>query len=102
MVFDDFFRGSGVSIIAMHPGNVATQIGDDNDEKYLHYKKKHITPKTRSPEIAGTALYYLGISDEVKSKSGLFELYVEGDAFERGVINGKLTKELVLKILNEN
>ena len=30
-----------------------------------------------------------------KSETGLFELYVEGDAFERGVINGKLTKELV-------
>ncbi len=32
-----------------------------------------------------------------KSKSGLFELYVEGDAFERGVINGKLTAELVVR-----
>lgn len=31
------------------------------------------------------------------SKSGLYELYVEGDAFERGVINGKLTKELVVR-----
>ena len=30
-----------------------------------------------------------------KSNSGLYELYVEGDAFERGVINGKLTEELV-------
>ena len=30
-----------------------------------------------------------------KSKSGLYELYVEGDAFERGAINGKLTQELV-------
>lgn len=30
-----------------------------------------------------------------KSNSGLFELYVEGDAFERGAINGKLTQELV-------
>jgi isopenicillin-N N-acyltransferase-like protein len=30
-----------------------------------------------------------------KSKSGLFELYVEGQPFERGVINGKLTKELI-------
>jgi predicted choloylglycine hydrolase len=30
-----------------------------------------------------------------KSNSGLYELYVEGDAFERGTINGKLTKELV-------
>jgi hypothetical protein len=30
-----------------------------------------------------------------KSKSGLFELYVEGQPFERGVVNGKLTKELI-------
>src|SRR6195952_4794583 len=32
-----------------------------------------------------------------KSKSGLYELYVEGDPFERGVFNGKLTKELVVR-----
>ncbi len=32
-----------------------------------------------------------------KSKSGLYELYVEGKPFERGVINGKLTKELVVR-----
>jgi hypothetical protein len=31
------------------------------------------------------------------SKSGLFELYVEGEPFERGVINGKLSKELVMR-----
>ena len=32
-----------------------------------------------------------------KSKSGLYELYVEGQPFERGVINGKLTRQLVVK-----
>lgn len=31
------------------------------------------------------------------SKSGLYELYVEGEPFERGVINGKLSKELVVR-----
>ncbi|MFZ1784340.1 MAG: C45 family peptidase [Ferruginibacter sp.] len=31
------------------------------------------------------------------SKSGLYELYVEGAPFERGVINGKLTEELVVR-----
>ena len=31
-----------------------------------------------------------------KSKSGLYELYIEGQPFERGVIEGKLTKELVV------
>jgi isopenicillin-N N-acyltransferase-like protein len=30
-----------------------------------------------------------------KSESGLYELYVEGEPFERGVANGKLTRELV-------
>jgi isopenicillin-N N-acyltransferase-like protein len=30
-----------------------------------------------------------------KSKSGLFELYVEGRPFDRGIVNGKLTKELI-------
>ena len=32
-----------------------------------------------------------------KSNSGLYEMYVEGEPFERGVINGKLSKELVIK-----
>ncbi len=30
-----------------------------------------------------------------KSETGLYELYVEGDAFERGVANGRLTRDLV-------
>lgn len=29
-----------------------------------------------------------------KNESGLWELYLEGDGFNRGIINGKLTKEL--------
>ncbi|MEO7523976.1 MAG: C45 family peptidase [Ferruginibacter sp.] len=32
-----------------------------------------------------------------KSNSGLFEMYVSGEPFERGVINGKLSKELVVR-----
>ncbi|MEJ7769689.1 MAG: C45 family peptidase [Chitinophagaceae bacterium] len=32
-----------------------------------------------------------------KSSSGLYELYVEGAPFERGVYNGKLTSELVVR-----
>lgn len=32
-----------------------------------------------------------------KSESGLWEIYVEGDGFERGVIEGKLNKELAEK-----
>jgi isopenicillin-N N-acyltransferase-like protein len=42
-----------------------------------------------------TNCYTIGNNWFRKSKSGLYELYVEGAPFERGVIYGKLTTELV-------
>lgn len=44
---------------------------------------------------ADSGLYKIGRNWFRKSESGLFELYVEGDPFERGLINGMLTNELV-------
>ena len=40
-------------------------------------------------------LYTIGNNWFRRSESGLYELYVEGDPFERGVANGKLTRALV-------
>lgn len=45
----------------------------------------------------GNGFYTIGNNWFRHSKSGLFELYVEGKPFERGVINGKLTQELVVR-----
>lgn len=45
----------------------------------------------------GNGFYTLKDSWFRHSNSGLYELYVEGDPFERGVINGKLTEELVVR-----
>ncbi|MBZ4188763.1 C45 family autoproteolytic acyltransferase/hydolase [Niabella beijingensis] len=42
-----------------------------------------------------SGLYTINNSWFRKSNSGLYELYAEGTPFERGVINGKLSKELV-------
>lgn len=42
-----------------------------------------------------TGLYTINNNWFRKSNSGLYELYVEGKPFERGVANGKLTEELV-------
>lgn len=44
---------------------------------------------------ADTGLFVLGNNWFRKSESGLYELYVEGEPFERGVANGKLTRDLV-------
>lgn len=44
---------------------------------------------------AGDNFYRIGNNWLRKSKSGLWEEYIEGDPFTRGVIAGKLTKELL-------
>ena len=44
---------------------------------------------------SGPGFYTLKNNWFRKSNSGLYELYVEGQPFERGVVNGKLTKELI-------
>ena len=58
-----------------------------NDTTSLEWKR------TVQPD----SLYTLGNSWFRKSNSGLYELYVEGAPFELGVVNGKLTKELVVR-----
>jgi hypothetical protein len=40
-------------------------------------------------------LFLLGNNWFRKSESGLYELYIEGDPYERGIANGRLTEELV-------
>ena len=42
-----------------------------------------------------TFFYALGNNRLKKAESGLWEMYLEGDGFERGVAHGKLAKELV-------
>src|SRR5690606_35978294 len=44
-----------------------------------------------------TGLYTINHSWFRKSNSGLYEMYIQGNPFERGVINGKLSEELVKK-----
>jgi isopenicillin-N N-acyltransferase-like protein len=46
-------------------------------------------------ETAGENTYIVGNNWLRKSESGLWEMYIEGDPFERGVAFGKLTKELL-------
>jgi isopenicillin-N N-acyltransferase-like protein len=56
---------------------------------------KTILSEQRSPGNRG--FYTLNNNWFRKSNSGLYEMYVEGQPFEMGVINGKLSKELVVR-----
>ncbi|MEE4213506.1 MAG: SDR family NAD(P)-dependent oxidoreductase [Bacteroidales bacterium] len=72
LVFSEHFKGSGVTINAMHPGAVKTETGQDNGPLYLWYKKNVLDRSLKSPEISAEALYYLGASDDIDNVSGKF------------------------------
>lgn len=72
LIFDDYFKDSGVTINAMHPGAVKTSTGQDNDPIYRWYKKNILDKTLKPPTIAAEALYYLGVSKDVENISGKF------------------------------
>lgn len=72
MIFDEKFRGSGVTINAMHPGFVRTGTGRENGPLYRWFKRNILDRLSKSPEISAEALYYLGVSKELEGVSGKF------------------------------
>jgi retinol dehydrogenase-13 len=70
--FADRLKGSGVTINAMHPGDVRTNIGNNNGPLYrwwLHHVTWHVL---RDPVISGEALYYLAAAPELADVNGRF------------------------------
>ncbi|MFW9981552.1 MAG: SDR family NAD(P)-dependent oxidoreductase [Candidatus Thorarchaeota archaeon] len=70
--FAEYFEGSGVTINAMHPGNVKTNTGADNGRIYRWYKRNLVDRISKDPQISATALYYLGVSNEIEGINGKF------------------------------
>ena len=70
--FSQSFQDSGITINAMHPGDVKTNMGENNGRIYKFFKHLLINPSARTPLISAQALYYLGVSKEVEGVSGKF------------------------------
>lgn len=70
--FNDYFSGTGVTINAMHPGNIKTNSGKNNGKLYKLYKKAIIDRNARSIENSSESLYFLGVSKKVENTSGKF------------------------------
>ncbi len=69
---DEELRGTGVTINAMHPGDVRTNIGNNNGWLYRTFSK-YVTAKfLRDPVISGEAIYYLAADPEMEGVSGKF------------------------------
>ena len=68
----EFFAGSGVTINAMHPGDVVTNMGENNGPLYRFFKHRFINTSARDPLVSAKALYYLGVSEELAGVSAKF------------------------------
>lgn len=69
---NDLLQGKGVTINAMHPGAVKSNIGHNNGVLYNLFSKLLIQPTLKKPEISGEAIYYLASSPELEGVSGKF------------------------------
>jgi short-subunit dehydrogenase len=72
LIFNEYFKNSGVTINAMHPGAVKTETGQENGRLYKWYKKNILDRNLKSASISAEAIYYLGVSELVQHISGKF------------------------------
>ena len=68
----DQLQGSPVTINAMHPGEVRTNIGMNNGWLYRAYQKYLIRWVLSDPAISGEAIYYLSASPEMMGVTGKY------------------------------
>ncbi len=70
--FADRLKGSGVTINAMHPGEVKTNIGMNNGLFYRLYNRVIVARFLKDPQISGNAIHYLAAAPELAEVSGIF------------------------------
>ncbi len=68
----EMLEGTGVTINAMHPGEVRTNIGMNNGLLYRLYKRYILWWFLKDPKISGEAIYYLAAAPEMQEVSGRF------------------------------
>ena len=68
----DRLQGTGVTINAMHPGAVRTNIGMNNGLLYQWYQRYLLWPLLKDPVISGEAIYFLAAAPEMAAVSGRF------------------------------
>jgi len=70
--FADRLRGTGVTINAMHPGDVKTNIGGNNGLLYRLFTRYVTGLFLKDPAISGAAIGYLASAPELADTSGVF------------------------------
>ncbi len=68
----EILEGSGVTINAMHPGAVRSNIGSNNGPFYRWYKEKILARTLGDPAVAGQSIHYLATAPELDTVSGKY------------------------------
>ncbi len=68
----DQLADSAVTVNAMHPGSVASNVGMNNGFLYRLYKRYLLSPFLKTPQISGEAIYYLIAAPEMANVSGKY------------------------------
>ena len=64
--------GTKMTLIAMHPGDVKSNIGRNNGWLYRLFSKLIIQPILQEVEVASSALHYLALEPSLEANSGQF------------------------------
>ncbi len=69
---DEQLKDTGVTVNAMHPGDVKTNIGNNNGRLYRFFSR-HVTSRfLKDPKISGEAIYFLAADPDMQDISGKF------------------------------
>lgn len=97
----DKLKGTGVTINAMHPGDVRTNIGSNNGWLYRIYTSVVTNRFLKDPLISGEAVYYLAADPGLADISGrFFHLTIEEKPAKHALDRetGKKVYDLSLKM----
>lgn len=70
--FNEYFADSEVTVNAMHPGNVRSDMGNNNGKLYRMMKRKLVLSSAKDPSISAAALLYLAVSEKMAGVTGRF------------------------------
>jgi len=70
--FAELLKGSGVTINAMHPGAVKSNIGSNNGPLYRWFKDRIMSRTLGDAVVSGQAIHYLATAPELEHTSGQY------------------------------
>ena len=72
MTLAEQLKSTFVTVNAMHPGGVRTNIGKNNGWLYRAWLRAAVWPFLKDPVISGDALYYLAAAPELEKTTGRY------------------------------